>query len=187
PHSRDLTPTRGLPPTGLASAGLPALALSSPLTPTPLSGRRHPMLEIPRSLARQFRAVLRRALAAQESRGSWPLVLCQADGHGLTLQARQGDVAVRYHLPGERAAEALAFRASAFAEFEGSTPDPVSLESVASDRRHARWEKGGESRELELETVTPDSVPPFPELPERFAPLPDSFLRAFQEACVTAA
>src|SRR5262249_33491650 len=101
PHSRDLTPTRGLPPTGLASAGLPALALSSPLTPTPLSERWHPMLEIPRSLARQFRAVLRRALAAQESRGAWPLVLCQADGHGLTLQARQGDVAIRYHLPGE--------------------------------------------------------------------------------------
>ena len=92
------------------------------------------MIEIPRSLARQFRAVLRRAHAAQESRGSWPLVLCQADGLGLTLQARQGDVAARYHLPGERAAEALAFRASAFAEFEGGTPDPVSLEGVASGR-----------------------------------------------------
>jgi hypothetical protein len=33
------------------------------------------MIELPRALARQFRAVLRRCLVAQESRGAWPLVL----------------------------------------------------------------------------------------------------------------
>src|SRR5262249_56739341 len=36
-------------------------------------------------------------------------------------------------------------------------------------------------------SVTPDSVPPFPESPEKFTELPDSFLVALQEACLSAA
>jgi hypothetical protein len=145
------------------------------------------MIEIPRALARQFRAVLRRCLAAQEARVAWPLVLCRAGKDGLTLQARLGDIAVRYRLPGEWPAEALVFRASVLAEVEGTTAAPVALGTVTDGKAVARWDDDGVPRELELETVTPDSLPPFPELPERLAPLPDVFLRAFQEACVTAA
>jgi hypothetical protein len=145
------------------------------------------MIEIPRSLARQFRAVLRRCLAAQESRGPWPLVLCQADRHGLTLRARRGDVAVCCRLPGARPDGALAFRASVLAEFEGSAPGPVILESAAPGEGRARWDEGGERKELELEAATTDSVPPLPALPEQFTDLPDTFLAALQEASVTAA
>jgi hypothetical protein len=45
------------------------------------------MIEFPRNLARQFRAVLRRSLLDLEPRGSWPLLLCQVCKEGLLLQA----------------------------------------------------------------------------------------------------
>ena len=145
------------------------------------------MIELPRALARQFRAVLRRCLATQEARGAWPLVLCQTDKDGLILQARVGDLAVRLHQPGEGPADAIAFRATLLAEFEGNTPHPVTLEGVAFGKGQARWEEGEVARTLDFETVTPDSVPAFPALPDKFTELPDSFLVAFQEACVSAA
>jgi hypothetical protein len=145
------------------------------------------MIELPRALARQFRAVLRRCLSAQESRGAWPLLLCQAGQEGLILQARVGDIAVRLRQAGERPADAVAFRAALLAECEGNTPDPVTLESVAFGKGQARWQDGEDTRTLDFETVTPDSVPPFPVSPEKFTELPDSFLVAFQEACLSAA
>ena len=61
------------------------------------------MIEIPRALARQFRAVLRRSLLDQDPRGPWPLILCRAGEGGLVLQACQGDLALRYQLEGARA------------------------------------------------------------------------------------
>jgi hypothetical protein len=145
------------------------------------------MIELPRALARQFRAVLRRCLAAQQARGACPLLLCQAGQDGLTLQARVGDVAVRLRQGGERPADAVAFRTPLLAEFEGNTPDPVTLESVASGKGQARWQDGAAARTLDFETVTPDSVPPFPPLPEKALDLPDAFLTALQEASLTTA
>jgi hypothetical protein len=145
------------------------------------------MIELPRALARQFRAVLRRCLAAQESRGAWPLLLCQAGKEGLTLQARVGEIAVRLRQPGETTADAVVFRATLLAECEGNTPDPVTLENLVFGKGQARWSDGEVARALDFETVTSDSVPPFPALPEQFTDLPDSFLAAFQEASVTAA
>jgi hypothetical protein len=58
------------------------------------------MIEIPRCLARQFRAALRRSAPAGEPRGPWPLLLCRTGRNGLTLHAGSGDVAVRHHAQG---------------------------------------------------------------------------------------
>jgi hypothetical protein len=58
------------------------------------------LIEVPQALARRFRAVLRQSLMAEGPRGLWPLLLARADCEGLTLQARQGDQALRYSQPG---------------------------------------------------------------------------------------
>jgi hypothetical protein len=145
------------------------------------------VIALPRALARQYRAVLRRSLMDQESRGSWPLVLCRAGKDGLVLQACQGDMALRYHLEGARQPEAIAFRASVLAEFEGRRDDPVELEQLSFGKGQARWTDGGVPRVIDLETVTPDSVPEFPALPKRWTPLPTGFLRALDEVARTTA
>jgi hypothetical protein len=140
------------------------------------------MIALPRALARQFRAVLRRSLLDQEPRGSWPLLLCRAGKDGLVLQACQGDVAVRYHLQGACPPEAIAFRASVLAEFEGRRDDPVELEQVAFGKGQARWTDGGVPRVIDLETVVPDSAPAFPGLPKQFTPMPPGLIQALDEA-----
>lgn len=145
------------------------------------------MIALPRSLARRFRAVLRRSLLDQEPRGSWPLVLCQTGKEGLLLQACKGEMALRYHLQGSRSPEVIAFRSSHLAEFEGRRDDVVELEQVAFGKGQARWTDGSVPRVLDLETVAPESVPEFPPLPRQFTSMPAGFLQAFDEAVKTTA
>src|SRR5262245_36960492 len=145
------------------------------------------MIAFSRTLARQFRAVLRRSLLDKEPRGSWPLVLFQASKDGLVLQACQSDTAVRYHLDGSYLPEAIAFRSSVLAEVEGRRDDHVELEQVAFGKGQAKWVDGDVPKVTDLETVAPDSVPDFPDLPKRFTPMPREFLQALDEATKTAA
>jgi hypothetical protein len=144
------------------------------------------LIELPRALARSFRTVLRHSLMADAPRGHWPLVLCRAGEDGLTLQARDGDLAVRYHQPGKRPPGVLAFRAGLLAEFEGRAESPVALEQVAFGKGRASWDEGGVPRSLEFETVTPDSAPEFPGRPKKLVPMPLEFLAALAEAARTA-
>ena len=95
------------------------------------------MIELPRALARQFRAVLRQSLMADAPRGPWPLVLCRAGEEGLTLHARNEDLAVRFHQAGKHPPDAIAFRANLLAEFEGRADTPATLEQVASGKGRA--------------------------------------------------
>lgn len=120
-----------------------------------------------------------------EGRRDWPLVLCRAGPHGLTLEARQGNVAVRHETTGTHTPETIAFRTSVLAQIEGRTQDSVGLEQVAFGEGVARWTEGDEPRTLEIETVAPESVPSFPEVPRRLAVQPPDFIRALAEAART--
>lgn len=143
------------------------------------------MIEIPRALVRRYRAVLRASL--MEGRRDWPLVHCRAGPRGIVLDSCQGHVAVRYEMEGDYPVEALAFRASVLADFEGRTDDPVVLEQIAIGKGRARWAEGGVPKAVEIETVVPDSLPPFPEPPKHLAALPAAFLDALAEAARTTA
>jgi hypothetical protein len=145
------------------------------------------VIEIPRGLARQVRAVLRRCLTGRGPHGPWPLLLCRAGRHGLTLEASLEELAVRHDSEGERAPDVLAFRSSVLGEFEGRGKAAVALEQPAGGQGRARWSDGGVPRALQFETVTPDSAPAFPALPKSFAPLPAEFLPALAEAVGTTA
>src|SRR5262245_3693020 len=166
----------------------PARPILSNPEPACSSNRKEVLvIAIPRALARQFRAVLRRSLLDKEPRGSWPLVLFQASKDGLVLQACQSDMAVRYYLDGSRSPEAIAFRASVLAEFEGRRDGQVELEQVAFGKGQAKWVDGNVPKVIDLETVAPDSAPHFPDLPRRLIPMPAGFLQALDEATNTAA
>src|SRR5262249_58813050 len=101
-----------------------------------------PVIELPRSLARRFRAVLRRSLQDLEQRNLWPLLLCRADERGLTLEAVCPDFALRYQQPGPRPPDILVFRSSALAEVEGRTDAPAELDRVDPQAARARFAEG---------------------------------------------
>jgi hypothetical protein len=113
------------------------------------------------------------------------LVLCQSGKEGLILQAVQDDLAIRYHLEGPCASDAIAFTALALASFEGRRDELVELEQVSFGKGQARWRDSSGQQVLELETVTPESVPQFPPLPKQFTPMPAGFLQALDESART--
>ncbi len=145
------------------------------------------MIELPRSLARDFRAVLRRALAEQAPRGPLPAVLCRAGPDGLALHAAQDEVAVRYHRAGDHPPAALGFPAAALATFEGAGAGLAVLEETGVGRGRARWQEAGAARAAEFPTVPPDRVPSFPEEPAAPTPVAAGFLAALGEAARTTA
>ncbi len=143
------------------------------------------MLMIPRALVRSFRAVLRRCLFEDSPRNDWPILLVRSDGQQTVLESARGPVAVRFTLPGPAEPAVIAFRAAVLAEFEGRTMAPVLFDQIADGQGVARWEHSGVPREQALDTVDPDSVPPLPELPREFVPMPAGFLDALSEAALT--
>ena len=145
------------------------------------------MIELTRALARSFRAVLRHSLAEQTPRHGWPPVLCPAGDGGLTLQAVQTETALRRHQTGPRPTDRIAFRADVLARFEGRTEAPVALENVAAGKGRARWEDGGVPCALDFDTVPPDGLPPLPDPPAKWTPMPAEFLLALDEASHSAA
>jgi hypothetical protein len=143
------------------------------------------MLELSRRLLRQFRAVLRRSLVDPGTRGVWPLLHGSAGPDGLFLHASQGDLALSYHLPGDRLPATLVFRASVLADLESPEETPIVLEASGPGQGQARWEEKGQPRTLEFETLAPESVPPLPALPRRWARCASTLLLALDVAART--
>jgi hypothetical protein len=106
---------------------------------------------------------------------------------GLFLHASQGDLAISYHLPGDRLPATLAFRASVLTDLEGPEETPIVLEASGPGQGQARWDEKGQPRTLEFETVAPESVPPLPALPRRWARSASTLLLALDEAARTTA
>ncbi len=158
-----------------------------PLTTHP-SRKEVPRADDPAS-ARQasFRAVAARCLFEGSSRNDWPILLVRSDGQQTVLESARGPVAVRCTLSGSAEPDVIAFRSAVLGEFEGRTMAPVVLKRVADGQGVARWEHSGVPCEQALATVNPDSVPPLPDLPREFVPMPNGFLNALGEAALTTA
>lgn len=145
------------------------------------------MIEIPRALARQFRALLRRCSASRILRGPGPLVLIRAGPHGLSLRSCVDEAALCCHLAGPRPNDELAFSAEVLARIEGGRNNTVQLERLEGTRGRARWQEGQVPRTEEFEVLLPDATPAFPAMPTRFVPQPVSLLTALVEAARAAA
>jgi hypothetical protein len=68
------------------------------------------------------------------------------------------------------------------AELEGRRQVAVTLAETEPGQGRARWDEAGVPAEVNFETVTADSVPPFPDLPRRSAAAPSGLIPALAAA-----
>src|SRR5437660_495714 len=118
-----------------------------------------------RRQARQLRAVLRKAVPLGVGRVPRPPLVLHAGPDGLRVRAHQLDVAVEYHQPSPRPADALAFPGEALDDFEAARDTPVLLEKVGENAVQARWHDGGLPQVRDYRALDLANLPPFPEPP----------------------
>jgi hypothetical protein len=139
------------------------------------------VITIPRSLARQVRAVFRHGAARPHGLPP-PLVELLARPEGLRFRLPRPEFALEHLHAGAFAAETLALPLEALAAFEGKSSDPVAVEAVSDDRVLARWQDGGVPQAVEYDLRGRDRQPDFPALLENFVTNPPSLLRALDDA-----
>lgn len=140
------------------------------------------MLTILRSLARQLRAVIRKAAPLGSPRGLKPPILLEANRQGLCVRVQLPDVAVEYHQAGSHAPGSIHLPFDALDGFSGRHDVPILLEEHGPDTLQARWDDGGvpQVRQFAIDhTEIPSS---FPEPPARFTALDRAFLQALDVA-----
>ncbi|MBL8797392.1 MAG: hypothetical protein JNM56_26050 [Planctomycetia bacterium] len=143
------------------------------------------MIELPRYLARNFRAVLRKSVLLHEPRTAVAGITLATGADGFTIRARQADIAVEHRLGGNFAADQLVVPSNAFADFEGTDALPVRLERSPKGVT-ARWQERGLPRCQEYEWAAKDKPPDWPPTPQQWATLPPEFLQALDDAMQTA-
>src|ERR1019366_1729198 len=144
------------------------------------------MIQIARALARQLRAVLRKAAPVESARNYRPSLAFHAGPEGLQIRCHHADVAVEWHLPGPRLNDALVLPHGALDDLEARQDSPVTLTATDANVVQARWEDGGVPQVRDYQTVSVDRLPPFPAEPKRFAALDKSVLQALDDAVQTA-
>lgn len=141
------------------------------------------MIEITRQFARTFRAFLRRSLPPRSLRGGQPpVIVIEAERRELRLRTHLGDVAVEHRLPGNYATDIVSIPLAALEDFEGRSPEKVTLEAVGTDAVRASWYEGVVPRVREYEVKNASKPPKFPEPPDHFTQMPTSFLQVLEEA-----
>jgi hypothetical protein len=143
-------------------------------------------LTIPAGAVRSFRAALRRLAGPRSRRPREPFVLIRAGPEGLALQSCLDEAALRLRLAGDQPAAELAFLAGALVRWAAAV-SPVELTPLGPNVAQARWQEPDGLKEEELNTVTPEPLPPFPPTPARLVPLGAAEVGALVEAARTAA
>jgi hypothetical protein len=144
------------------------------------------VITLPRALARQFKAVLRKAQPPGAGRGSRPLVLMQAGPDGLRLRAQHAEVALEYHQPGPRPEERLCLPGEALDDVEGRT-GAVALEPTGPEAVQARWDDRGVPQVRSYASAEADKLAAFPAPPAAFADPGPGLLHALEDAVGVAA
>jgi hypothetical protein len=139
------------------------------------------VIELPRSLAGKFLAVVRRCFRG--TAGSlMPLVLARTGAGGLVLEAVGHQVAVRLAVPEPSSEAVLAFRCEVLATVAGKGDDPVTLREARPGQGCGSWFSDGRGREQEFGVYDPTGLLPFPPLPEQLPLQQGDFLTALAEA-----
>ena len=143
------------------------------------------MIELPRYLARNFRALLRQSVLLHAPRSTITGITVQTGADGFTIRARQADIAVEHRLNGNFEKDQLVVPSNAFDDFEGTDALPVCLERSPKGVT-ARWPERGVPRCQEYEWAAKDKPLEWPPVPQQMATLPAEFLRALDDAMQTA-
>ena len=143
------------------------------------------MIQLPRSLARQLRAVFRRS-GPQSLRRCRPLVSFHAGDDGRRIRLNHVEAPAEFHEPGQWPIETLAIPLQALADFEGRSDAIVTLEQQGSSIL-ARWDDSGVPREMEYDAQRPADLPTFPDVPQSTISNEPGFLKALADATQSAA
>jgi hypothetical protein len=144
------------------------------------------LIAIPRSLARQFRAVLRRCGSRQDFSRD-PMVLASSSGEGLALECVLHEAALRLDHPGKQEEGSIAFPASTLAQIEGRGDDEVTLEEISPEKGRAVWSEAGSTIIREFRPAPAERRAEFPRAPTSMISLGGDVLRALCDASQTAA
>jgi len=145
------------------------------------------MIQFARSLARQLRAVLRKAGPIGMGRSPRPPLVLQADKDGLRVRANYIEVGVEFRLPGIRPADIITLLAEALDDFEGRKEDVITLENVGPGIVQARWDDGGVPQVRDYTAPVKEDLSLFPEEPKKLFPVDTAILKALDDAAQTAA
>jgi hypothetical protein len=143
------------------------------------------LIELPRYLARNFRAVLRKSVLLHAPRTTVTPITLQTGADGFAIRARGADIAVEHRINGNFAPDQLVVPSNAFADCEGTDALPVCLERSPKGAT-ARWSERGLPRCQEYDWTTKDKPPDWPPMPQQMATLPPEFLGALDDAMQTA-
>ena len=143
------------------------------------------MIQIPRSVLRQFRLALKRSfpLRSRPEQKLW--VVVEAGKDKLTVQVQHADAGIRFQLPAHHAPEVLALPAQALDEAQGREGSVI-LERHG-EKVIALWDETGIPRQVEFDTTDPVKLPPFPQLPTTFTLNPPELLKVLDNAMHSAA
>jgi len=137
------------------------------------------MIRIPRSLAKAFHTVLRRAVASTEARRTRPAVVISASPGGLVLYSHWAGWAIAHRQPGRFEPTTIAMPVAALASCEGAGDAPVTIERTDGRVRLAWQDRGVPKVAEHAAEPLPPALPPLPDKP---AKLDARFLRAFDDA-----
>ena len=144
------------------------------------------LITITRSLARQLRAVFRRAGIGKAHGGYGQRALFLAAGDTLRIRGLSHNAAVEYQAAHQGDPVEALVPLDLLAACEGSRPDPVQLDFTVADKVTASWTDKRVPVVLDFATSAPDdTLPPFPPLPETFATNEPELWTALREAAAT--
>jgi hypothetical protein len=144
------------------------------------------LITITRSLARQLRAVFRRAGIGKVHGGFGQRALFLAGDGTLHIRAVSYNAAIEYQTACQGDPVQALLPLDLLAACEGSRPDPVQLDFSVTDKVTASWTDKRVPVVLDFATSAPDDkLPPFPPLPETFVTNEPGLWTALQEAAAT--
>jgi len=144
------------------------------------------LVTITRSLARQLRAVLRRAGIGKAYGGYRQRALFLADQGTLRIRGLSCNAAVEYQADQQGTAVQALLPLDLLAACEGSRPDPVQLDFGTDDKVTASWTDKRVPVVRDFATSAPDNaLPPFPPSPETFTSNDPGLWPALREAAAT--
>jgi hypothetical protein len=143
------------------------------------------LITITRRLALKLRTVFRRAFG---TRGPGPTLAFIAGPEGLTVKARQGDVAVEFHgdAPGNAGpAECLWLPFAFLTDCAAKTDEPVEIETTMANQVVARWLDRNVPKNIPYDADPPQGFDKVPVFPESLADNPPELLQALRDAADT--
>jgi len=144
------------------------------------------LITITRALARQLRAVFRRAGIGKAYGGYRQQVLFLTVGDTLRIRGLSRNAAIEYQSAHQGDPVEALVPLDLLAACDGSRPDPVQLDFTVPDKVTASWTDKRVPVVRDFATAWPgDALPPFPPLPDTFASNEPALWAALREAAAT--